>query len=112
MFTLQPHLTAYPTLVIPFPSSFALSAPSPAPIPFNVSSFELTVVPSSFISCNSTDFNALLAESVKINNIISTLSQFSINDFEVCLSRLINHRQPIDKHTQQETLALTKKKYI
>lgn len=27
----------------------------------------------------------------KINNIISTLSQFSINDFEVCLSRRIHH---------------------
>lgn len=92
MFILQPHFTAYPTLVIPSSSSFALSAPSPPPIPFNVSSFELAVVPSSFISCSGTDFRVLLTERVKINNIISTLSQFSINDFEVCLSRHINHR--------------------
>lgn len=89
---LQPHFIAYPTLVIPYSSSYALSAPSPAPVPFNASSFELTVVPSSFISCNGTDFRVLLPESVKINNIISTLSQFSINDFEARLSRHSNHR--------------------
>lgn len=37
------------------------------------------------------DLNMLRIHGVKINNVISTLSQFSINDFEVCLSRHIHH---------------------
>lgn len=37
------------------------------------------------------DLNMLRIHGVKINNVISTLSQFSINDFEVCLSRRIHH---------------------
>lgn len=46
-------------------------------------------------------WRVLLTESVKINNIISTLSQFSINEFEVHHSRHIHHIRSASKTSDQ-----------
>lgn len=95
MSILQPHFASYPNLMIPFSPTFTLSALPPPPLNliFSILLWPhcCSLITSSPISRNGTDFRILLAESVKINNIIPTLSQFSINDFEVCLFRHIHH---------------------
>lgn len=86
MSNIQAHFAAYLHPMILFPLSFPSSPP---PFHFPLPSLDPTVVPSLSISHNGPDL--LQAQSVKINNIISTLSQFSINGLEVCLSRRIHH---------------------
>lgn len=95
----QPHFYRIPSPHDPLLSSGPLPPP-PSPIsPFSLSSCEPAVVPSSPLRSPPPPHHPLdgpglphaARSSMEINNILSTLSQFSINDFEVRLSRHIHH---------------------
>lgn len=90
---------SYLRSMIPF-SSPLFWPPSP-PIPFQP-------VPCSHLSTHFSqwpDTRMLRIVGVKINNIISTLSQFSIKDFEIRLSRCIHHNSSASERSSPNASA-------